>query len=163
MDPKTTEINNCMCASFLKVIVYLFSKIFLTPVTLKNRLSFTLSCAGRIVPFHCTYLLPCYFYIRYYECLGGSGEETFVTKWLETIPFGPINFYSIFPILLCWDLQFCANFIEHLLVSAESQLSVSQRPVELMLLQEELWFRNITQLAAKKVTTVTLWPVLLLL
>lgn len=110
---------------------------------------------GRIVPFHCTYLLLCYFHIKYYECLGGSGEGTFVTKCLETIPFGPINFYSIFPILLCWNLQFCANFIEHLLVSAESQLSFSQRPVEFMLLQEELWFGNITQRAAKKVTTVT--------
>lgn len=110
MDPKTTEINNCMYASFKKIIFYLLSKICLTPITLKNLLSFTLSCVGRIVPFHCTYLLLCYFYIKYYECLGGSGEGTFVTKWLETIPFGPINFYSIFPILLCWDLQFCAKF-----------------------------------------------------
>lgn len=64
-------------------------------------------------------------------------------------------FTTFSPSYFAETYNFVQNFIEHLLVSAESQLSFSQRPVEFMLLLEELWFGSITQWAAKKVTTVT--------
>ena len=67
----------------------------------------------------------------------------------------PYEFLQHFSLLFCLNLQLYANLIKHFVVSPEPQLSISQRPAQFMLLQEELWFGKITQLAAKKVKIVT--------
>lgn len=44
----------------------------------------------------------------------------------------------------------------YFIVSPVPQLGISQRPIQFMRLQKELWFRKISQLTPENVTTITI-------
>lgn len=136
---------NCIYASFkiFSVLTTITFKICLAALKLcwKN-------CSLLMQPF-----VAVIFISNIISVLGRLGRGVY--NLIRDHSLWPYQFLQHFSLLFSLNLQSHVNFIKYFVISLEPQLSISQNPTQFMLLQEELCFRKITQLAPKKVTTVT--------